>query len=431
MYSRRNHLGGDLPRDQRGLGILPPDMATLAYTAIRPDGSLVTGKGEAASEEALGNLLARERLELVEVKEVGKRTTGARMQRTTGKEKVPRRQVADFFFQLGTLLKAGVPLLQSLELVADGMGRSTLQVVIRNVSVQIQSGNNLQEAMAQFPGVFPEVVLCLIRVADKTGTLPQVCEELRAYLNWLDKMAGEIKQAMTYPIVLLVTVSLFIVGMFTFVVPSFAKVLKDMKIPLPALTRFVLGVSDFFVGNIISIVCTILLIVVLGHEVPRRFPAVAVWLDGLKLKIPIFGPLNLMICISRFGQNLATMYRSGMLILESLQLSRDLIGNRKLAAALGRVHDGVASGRKIAETMKETDVFPPLVLQMVQTGENTGQLAESLQNVTDYYNDVIPRAIKRVFGILQPLITFMMIGMVALVALSIILPLTQMMKVPK
>jgi len=406
-------------------------VATLAYTAIRPDGKIVTGRGEAASEEALGNQLARERLELVEVKEVGRPNRMKNLRRTTGKEKAPRRDVADFFFQMGTLLKAGVPILQALELVADGMRPGNLQTVVRNLAVQIQGGTNLQEAMAQFPGVFPDVVICLIRVADKTGTLPQVCEELRAYLNWLDKMAGEIKQATTYPIVLLVTVAIFIVGMFTFVVPSFAKVLKDMKIPLPALTRFVLGASDFFVGNIIPIVCTILLILVLAHEVPRRFPAVAVWMDGMKLRIPIFGPLNLMICISRFGQNLATMYRSGMLILESLALSRDLIGNRKLAAALGRVHDGVASGRKIAETMKETDVFPPLVLQMVQTGENTGQLAESLQNVTDYYNDVIPRAIKRVFGILQPLITFMLIGIVAVVALSIILPLTEMMKVPK
>ena len=406
-------------------------MATLAYTAIRPDGKIVTGRGEATNEEALGNQLAKERLELVEAKEVGRPNRTKNLRRTTGKEKAPRRDVADFFFQMGTLLKAGVPILQALELVGDGMRPGNLQTVVRNLAVQIQGGTNLQEAMAQFPGVFPEVVLCLVRVADKTGTLPQVCEELRAYLNWLDKMAGEIKQAMTYPIVLLVTVALFIVGMFTFVVPSFAKVLKDMKIPLPALTRFVLAVSDFFLGNIIPIVCTVLLIVVLAHELPRRFPRVAVWLDGVKLKIPVFGPLNMMICISRFGQNLATMYRSGMLILESLSLSRDLIGNRKLAEALTRVHDGVASGRKIAETMKETDMFPPLVLQMVQTGENTGQLSESLQNVTDYYNDVIPRAIKRVFGILQPLITFMLIGIVAVVALSIILPLTQMMKIPK
>jgi len=406
-------------------------MATLAYTAIRADGKIVTGRGEAVSEEALGNQLAKERLELVEAKEVGRTNLTKNLRRTTGKEKAPRRDVADFFFQMGTLLKAGVPILQTLELVGDGMRPGNLQTVVRNLAVQIQGGTNLQEAMAQFPGVFPDVVICLIRVADKTGSLPQVCEELRAYLNWLDRMAGEIKQATTYPIVLLVTVAIFIVGMFTFVVPSFAKVLKDMKIPLPALTKFVLGASDFFVGNIIPIVCTILFLVVLLHEVPRRFPAVAVWLDGMKLKIPVFGPLNLMICISRFGQNLATMYRSGMLILESLSLSRDLIGNRKLAAALTRVHDGVASGRKIAETMRETDMFPPLVLQMVQTGENTGQLAESLQNVTDYYNDVIPRAIKRVFGILQPLITFMLIGIVALVALSIILPLTQMMKIPK
>jgi type IV pilus assembly protein PilC len=406
-------------------------MATLAYTAIRPDGKIVTGRGEATNEEALGNQLAKERLELVEVKEVGRPNRNKNLQRTTGKEKASRRDVADFFFQMGTLLKAGVPILQALELVGDGMRPGNLQTVVRNLAVQIQGGTNLQEAMSQFPGVFPEVVLCLVRVADKTGTLPQVCEELRAYLNWLDKMAGEIKQAMIYPIVLLVAVGIFIVGMFTFVVPSFAKVLKDMNAPLPALTKFVLGVSDFFLGNIIPIVCTVMLIVVLAHELPRRFPGVAIWLDGIKLKIPIFGPLNLMICISRFGQNLATMYRSGMLILESLSLSRDLIGNRKLAEALTRVHDGVASGRKIAETMKETDMFPPLVLQMVQTGENTGQLSESLQNVTDYYNDVIPRAIQQVFGILKPMITFLLIGVVGLVVLSIVLPLTQMMKVPK
>ena len=395
------------------------------------DGTIVTGRGEAAGEEALSQQLAKERLELVEAKEVGGRNRTFKMRKTTGKEKAPMREVADFFFQMGTLLKAGVPILQSLELVADGLGRGNLQTVVRNIAVQIQGGTNLHEAMAQFPGVFPEVVLCLIRVADKTGTLPQVCEELRAYLNWLEKMRGEIKQAMLYPLILLIVVCIFIVGMFTFVVPSFAKVLLDLKVPLPALTRFVLGVSNFFVGNIIPIVCSVLLLLILGHELPRRFPRVAVWLDGVKLKLPVFGPLNLMICISRFGQNLATMYRSGMLILESLDLSRELIGNRKLAEALARVHDGVASGRKIAETMKETDMFPPLVLQMVQTGESTGQLAESLQNVTDYYNDVIPRTIKKVFGILQPVLTFIMIGIVALVALSIILPLTQMMKIPK
>ena len=403
----------------------------MAYTAIRIDGTIVTGRGEAVGEEALAQQLAKERLELVEAKEVGGRNRTLKMRKTTGKEKAPMREVADFFFQMGTLLKAGVPILQALELVADGLGRGSLQTVVRNIAVQIQGGTNLHEAMAQFPGIFPEVVLCLIRVADKTGTLPQVCEELRAYLNWLEKMRGEIKQAMLYPLILLIVVCIFIVGMFTFVVPSFAKVLLDLKVPLPALTRFVMGVSNFFVGNIIPIVCSVLLLLILGHELPRRFPRVAVWLDGVKLKLPVFGPLNLMICISRFGQNLATMYRSGMLILESLDLSRELIGNRKLAEALARVHDGVASGRKIAETMKETDVFPPLVLQMVQTGENTGQLAESLQNVTDYYNDVIPRTIKKVFGILQPVLTFIMIGIVALVALSIILPLTQMMKVPK
>jgi len=161
------------------------------------------------------------------------------------------------------------------------------------------------------------------------------------------------------------------------------------------------------------------------------YPPFALWMDRKKLQMPVFGPLNLMLCMSRFGQNLATMYRSGILMLESLKLCRDLVGNRALADAVDRIHDGVATGRKIHEMMKESDLFPNLVLQMVTTGESTGKLAESLQNVVDYYNDIIPRAIKKLFGILEPAIIVSLIILIGTIALSVFLPMTAMMNMGK
>jgi len=406
-------------------------MATLTYTAIRPDGTIVTGKGEAAGEEALALQLAKERLELVEAKEVGRSARTLHLQRTTGREKAPRREVADFFFQLGTLLKAGVPLLQALEQIAVGLPTGPLQGIVRNLAAQVQSGASLHEAFSQFPRAFPPVVTALVQVADKTGTLPQVCAELRSYLAWMDRMMADVKQAVRYPLIILGVAILFIFVIFSFVVPRFATILKEMKIALPPLTQVVMGLSNFCSAywwqTLLAVAGLILgMNLLIKNSAPFRL-----WLDRLKLKLPVFGPVILMISITRFTQNLATMYRSGLLILDALRSCRDLVGNEALADAVDRVYNGVAGGRKIAETMKETGLFPPLVLQMVTTGENSGQLAESLQNVTDYYNEIIPKAIKKIFGLLEPAIMLGLIALVGVVVLSVFLPITEMLKLGK
>ena len=162
-------------------------MATLGYVAIRPDGKIVRGRTEAQSEEALARQLERERLELVELRdaeEISKFVRKQVLREASGREKISRRDAADLFFQLGTLLKAGVPLIQALEQIALGLDNGPLQGVVRNLSAQVQSGASLSEAFAQFPKAFPPVVIALVQVADKTGTLPQVCAELRSYLVW-------------------------------------------------------------------------------------------------------------------------------------------------------------------------------------------------------------------------------------------------------
>jgi len=408
-------------------------MPLFNYVAISPSGKTISGKADVANLEALGAQLAKERLELVEAKggSVGGVGENEVVKELSGREKVGRRDLVDFFFQLSVLLKAGVPLLKGLDLIANDIDNSKFKSILRNVAAQVQSGSSFAEAVAGFPNCFPPVAIALLKVAEKSGTLPEICGELRRYIDWLDKLYADIKQALVYPSILIGATIAFMFVIFTFVMPKFIKILEEIKVPLPWLTRQVIAFTHLFQYHWHHLLLGVGALVVVYKCLMLYHPPFALWVDRKKLQMPVFGPLNMMLCMSRFGQNLATMYRSGILMLDSLKLCRDLVGNRALSAAVDRIHDGVATGRKIHEMMKESDLFPNLVLQMVTTGESTGKLAESLQNVVDYYNDIIPRAIKKLFGILEPAIIVSLIVLIGTIALSVFLPMTAMMNMGK
>ena len=408
-------------------------MPLFNYVAISPSGKTISGKADVANIEALGAQLAKERLELVEAKGGSASGLGENevVKELSGREKVGRRDLVDFFFQLSVLLKAGVPLLKGLDLIANDIDNTKFKSIIRNVSAQVQSGSSFAEAVAGFPNCFPPVAVALLKVAEKSGTLPEICAELRRYIDWLDKLYADIKQALVYPSILIGATIAFMFVIFTFVMPKFIKILEEIKVPLPWLTRQVIAFTHLFQYHWHHLLLGAGALFVTYKCLILYYPPFALWVDRKKLQMPVFGPLNMMLCMSRFGQNLATMYRSGILMLDSLKLCRDLVGNRALASAVDRIHDGVATGRKIHEMMKESDLFPNLVLQMVTTGESTGKLAESLQNVVDYYNDIIPRAIKKLFGILEPAIIVTLIVMIGTIALSVFLPMTAMMNMGK
>jgi len=408
-------------------------MPLFSYIAIAPSGKTISGKADVANLEALGAQLAKERLELVEAKggTAGALGDSEVVKELSGREKVGRRDLVDFFFQLSVLLKAGVPLLKALDLIANDIANSKFKSIIRNVAAQVQSGSSFAEAVAGFPNCFPPVAVALLKVAEKSGTLPEICAELRRYIDWLDKLYGDIKQALVYPSILIGATIAFMFIIFTFVMPKFIQILEEIKVPLPWLTKQVIAFTHLFQYHWHHLLLGAGALFVTYKCLILYYPPFALWVDRKKLQMPVFGPLNMMLCMSRFGQNLATMYRSGILMLDSLKLCRELVGNRALAAAVDRIHDGVATGRKIHEMMKESDLFPNLVLQMVTTGESTGKLAEALQNVVDYYNDIIPRAIKKLFGILEPAIIVALIVMIGTIALSVFLPMTAMMNMGK
>jgi type IV pilus assembly protein PilC len=406
-------------------------MPEYRYLAINTEGREIRGSTSATSMEALLSGLERDNLELIEVDAKSRGVGGDMVQDVTGREKVSRRELADLFFQLSVLLQSGVTLLKALDLVGDDIPNRRFKGIIRNLSAQVQSGNTLADSMAQFPLSFPLVSISLMRVAERSGTTPVICAELRKYLEWLDKLYGDIRAALLMPSILIMAVIAFMFVIFTFVMPKFIAILEEIKLPLPWLTKQVIAFTHLFQYYWLHMIVGAAVVVVIYKLLMKYYPPFGIWMDRTKLKLPLFGEVNMMICISRFGRNLATMYRSGILLLESLKICRDLVGNRAIALAVDQMHDGVATGRKINEMMREANIFPSLIIQMVTTGENTGQLAESLDNMVNYYDDQLPRKVKAIFGVLEPAIIVGLILIVGTVALSVFLPIAQMMSTMK
>ncbi len=402
-------------------------MPVYQYLAVSTSGRAVRGSLNAGSLEALEMSLSRDELELVEANAKTRNVAGDIVQDVTGKEKVSRRELADFFFQLSVLLEAGVPLIRALELVGSDIPNPKFKGIIRNLGAQVQSGGTFTDALSQFPNCFPVVVTSLMRVAERSGTTASICAELRRYLEWLDKLYGDIRGALLMPAALIVAVIVFMFIIFTFVMPKFIAILDEIKIPLPWLTKQVIAFTHLFQYHWHQMLIGAAALVVGYRLVSKIYPPFGIWIDGVKLKLPLFGEVNMMLCLSRFGRNLATMYRSGIMLLESLKISRELVGNRAMAQAVDMIHDGVATGRKINEMMKESGIFPSLIVQMVTTGESTGKLAESLDNMVKYYDDQLPRKVKAIFGILEPSIVVGLVVLVGIIALSVFLPITQMM----
>jgi len=302
-----------------------------------------------------------------------------------------------------------------------------LCVVQRDVLERVRAGASFSEALAAHPRTFAPLVVNLIRAGESSGRLAESCGELRRYYEWLDRLMGDVRQALIYPVVVLCVTTVFFFVMFTTLIPRFAAVLLELKVRLPVLTRLLLDTSWFLThyGWVIGTVLALVIVVLKwGPKWSRRFSRA---LDAIKLRLPIFGPLLHLLCQSRLAQNLATLYGSGVPLLESLRLCRPLVGNRLMEEAVEEVQAGVNAGRPLHEVMKENLLFSRLMVQMVAVGEGSGTLGESLQHVADYYNDVVPRQVKKFLTLLEPAMILGLIGLVGIVALGVFLPIADML----
>jgi type II secretory pathway component PulF len=398
-------------------------MPLYQYTAIDDLGQRITGQVEASNEAALGTMLSRQGQWLAEASE--RQISVRRAARTRGNRRVPRRVLIEFFLQLHLQLRAGVSLIDALHFGLDDGANPGFRPIQRDLRERIRAGAAFSEAMAAHPRTFPPLVANLIRAGEGSGRLAESCREIQRYYEWLDRLIGDFRQALIYPLIVLGVTVIFFFVVFTTLIPRFATMLTELKIKLPWLTLAMLDLSRVMTQYAWGIGLGLAGLVAVLKFGPRSWSWFALLLDRLKLRLPIFGRILHLVCLARLAQNLTTLYSAGIPLLEALKLCRPLVGNRVVEAGVATLQAGVNAGRQLHEVMREDPIFSRLMIQMVAVGESSGTLGDSLQHVADYYNDVVPRQVKKLLTILEPVMILGLIVVVGTVALSVFLPIAE------
>jgi type IV pilus assembly protein PilC len=394
-------------------------MPSYEYSAVDSGGKKLSGVLVAADEEALRSHLTEHGQWLLDSKE---RKTQV-VKRSGSGPKLKRRALIDFTMQLAILTRAGVSLSETLAQLEQDTLTPGFAKVIGTLRFNVNTGVEFSQALEQFPGTFPQLYIELVKAGEISGNLPEILLDMQHYLEWSDALASDARQATTYPMIIGIAIVLLVTILFTFVVPQFTQLLTTMGVALPLPTQIVMGISNAFKNHWYLIAMVAILIplsVVLGK---RWSPGFAFNWERFLLSLPVLGQLRLRLALSRFSHNLAILFRSGIPMVECLRMLPALVGNAVVADAIKRSAAEVAEGTALTESFSRHDVFESLVLRMIAVGESTGDMSGSLEQAARYYEEAVPRTIKRFFAVLEPALILLMVAIVGLVALAIFLPL--------
>jgi type IV pilus assembly protein PilC len=395
-------------------------MSLYHYRAYNATGQTVSGSLEADSILTVENRLRSTGIWLLEAKE-GEGVVSVEFSRLT----IKRGDLVNFFVQMSLLLRAGITLPNALDRLAEDFQETKLGLVLATLREKVAIGVPLNQAMAAYPRVFTPEVMAIVQAGEVSGRLPEVFESLTSYYEWLDGLVGEIRQALIYPLMVMGASMALVLMLFTFVVPKFVGLLTDLSLKVPLLTRIVMSISNLLVHGW-PLVLVVLVGVPVGLKLALRSPAFACAFDQGLMNLPIFGPLIGMFALSRFTHNLGMLYRAGIPLLRGIEICRKLVGNRAIERALDVVHRGVLEGTPLSKCLAVHEIFPQTLVTMIATGETSGTLDFALKSVSDYYNKIIPRRIKIVFAIFDPVMMLSLIALVGVVALAVILPILQL-----
>jgi len=344
---------------------------------------------------------------------------------------VKRRDLIEFCTMMGFQCRAGVPLVQGLKGVAQDCTNLRFRAVLQGLAHHLEAGLLLNEAMAQYPQIFPRQMTSVLRAGELGADMPGAFTAVRDYLEWLDEMMRDVRQASIYPMIVLSVVCAFVLLLFSFVIPKFVTLLAAANVPLPLLTQIVFGASDFAKATWWIWPLLGLVLYVSVRTASRLSSGFRLWYDQLKLGLPIFGELQLMLAVSRFAHNLALLYKAGIAIVNALKLCEDLVGNAVVERSVHQMQAAIESGDTISESMSRHTIFPSLLVRMVAVGETSGNLDVGLQNVSDYYHDIVPRRIKTIFALVEPALIVFLVMLVGTIAIAIFLPILSLMSAIK
>jgi type IV pilus assembly protein PilC len=395
-------------------------MATFTYSARSVTGELQAGSVELPTREDVIGYLRRQRLVPIKVEQKQSAFTIPGMQ-----QRVSTRDIVIFTRQFATMINSGLPLVQSLDILAKQSENKTLRKCIEQVLYDVESGQTLADALRQHTKVFSQLYVNMVAAGEAGGILDTILLRLAVFLEKADKLKRKIKGAMIYPGVIFTVAAGAVAILLIFVIPTFQNMFEQAGIQLPAPTVIVIAMSDFMQNQWYLVVGSVgAAVFALQRWYKTSTGQLA--LDRLMLRLPVLGPLQRKAAIARFTRTLGTLVSSGVSILDGLEITARTAGNRVLHDAIMESRSSIAGGETISEPLKRSGVFPPMVVQMINVGEQTGGLDEMLTKIAEFYDDEVDAAVEALLSAMEPIMIVFLGVVVGGMIVAMYLPIFDM-----
>jgi len=380
------------------------------------------GKYEAHDEAAVYSYLKKIRITPSSVKEQPKDILAGI---SFFQPKVTGRDVVIFTRQLSTMIDAGLPLVQSLDILSNQQDNSTFKKALRAIKADVETGNTFADAMKKHPHIFDTLFCNMVEAGEIGGILDTILSRLAEFMEKAMTLKKKVKGAFTYPVICL-AISIVILGVILiFVVPTFESMFADFGAALPVPTQIVVAMSNFVKSKIVYMIIGGMFISFLFKKYKSTDKGEQK-VDAISLKLPVFGELLLKVAVAKFTRTLGTMLQSGVPILEALNVVAKTAGNRVIETAVFRISDSISEGRTIAEPLEETGIFPTMVVQMIGVGEATGALDAMLEKIADFYDEEVDQAVENMTAMIEPFMMVILGGMVGGLVVAMYLPIFKM-----
>lgn len=376
-------------------------MATFQYKAVDRNGRAARGSLDAMNDVDLELRLRRMGLDMISFRAVEPRSI-----QSLGA--VKRQDVINLVFDLEQISRAGIPMLDGLRDLRDGMENPRLREILTSVVEDMEGGRMLSQCLGQHPAIFNNVFVSLVRAGEQSGQMTEVLENLGITLRMQDELAAQTRRLLVYPSVVLLVVLAVMAFLFTYLVPQVTGLLRTMGIALPLQTRVMIGVSEIVRGYWPLLLALPAVAGVAAVSLVRTNDRARLAWDYVKLHVPITGPLLQKVIMARFANVFALLYRSGITILEALRTSEAIVDNRVIGDSIARATSQINAGVSLTDAFRDLGTFPPLVIRMLRVGEATGALDTALANVTYFYNRDVRESIERGLKLLEPALIFVL-----------------------
>ncbi|MBN3039110.1 MAG: type II secretion system F family protein [Candidatus Omnitrophica bacterium] len=400
-------------------------MPNYNYKARDNSGKLVKGVIEAASKDEVAEKLKRMGYAPIDIAEA---LMGVSLEKLSkGLRRISTEEIVMFDLQLANMLNSGLSIMSSLDTLKKQVENRKLKEIIDNVARSVEGGLSLSQSFAQYPGVFSRLFISMVAAGEASGNLDQVLNRYAEFAEAQEDLRQKIRAALFYPAILIVAATLVIVFIVTFVIPKFVEIFQRAGIAMPAATILLYHLGNFIKQFWYLMILAIGLIGV-GFKAYIKTTAGRIKIDRLSLKLPVIGPLVRKTCISRFARTLSTLIASGVPILQSLDIVRDVVDNEVLGQVIYQMRMAAEKGEKLSESLKVSAEFPPDTVQMISVGEESGNLEGMLNKISDFYDRAINYSIKKITTVLEPVFLVIMGAIVAFIMASMLLPMFDMIK---